>query len=166
MISRPCVRFEDGVFKMWYSYSMRGRQSSQRYRIGYAESLDGTHWERSRANPVLDVSSSGWDDEMVEYPEIDVVDGIYHMWYCGNGFGSVGYSEGIPETSVQIRTRTGPSVRPNQAWTDWSAPYTEPSGQPLLSPPEKYVQVRIRLASSNPSLTPAIRRVQVFSGNR
>jgi predicted GH43/DUF377 family glycosyl hydrolase len=155
VISRPFVLIENGIFKMWYS--MRGKA----YRIGYAESANGIHWERSPLNPILDVSPKGWDSGMVEYPEIDVVDGVYRMWYCGNGFGTVGYSEGVRETAVEIQTRTArtPSLRSN--WSQWSDIYTRPDGQPSLSPEGKYMQVRAVLRSSNSQLSPSLRSIQI-----
>ena len=36
-LARPCVLFEDNIFKMWISY----KTIDQTYRIGYAESIDG-----------------------------------------------------------------------------------------------------------------------------
>ena len=155
VISRPCVRIENGIFKMWYS--MRGKA----YRIGYAESADGIHWERSPVNPVLDVSSGGWDSDMVEYPEMDVVDGVYRMWYCGNGFGTVGYAEGIPETSLEVQTRTGPTRDPGGEWSDWSVKYSIPEGEPSKSPVNRYIQVRVVYRSSNPSLSPSLRSLEI-----
>lgn len=155
VISRPFVLEEDGIVKMWYS--MRGPT----YRIGYAESLDGIHWERSPISPILDVSPSGWDHDMVEYPEIDIVNGVYRMWYCGNGFGTVGYSEGISDTRLEIRTRTGPTPAPDNSWSDWSDLYRKPLGQPLLSPTQRYLQMAVHFRSANPQLTPSLRSIGI-----
>lgn len=84
-ISRPCVLHEDGVWKMWYSY--RG----ERYRIGYAESGDGRQWNRLDAQAGLDVSSTGWDADMVEYPFVFDHAGHRYMLYNGNGYGRSGF---------------------------------------------------------------------------
>lgn len=59
-ISRPSVIRDGGCWKMWFSH--RGSA----YRIGYAESLDGIHWQRLDADCQIDVSESGWDSEMIE----------------------------------------------------------------------------------------------------
>jgi hypothetical protein len=83
-ISRPCVIFENGAYKMWYSY--RGKS----YRIGYAESPDGIHWERKDEDVGIDVSKSGWDSEMIEYPFVFDHDGKRYMLYNGNGYGKTG----------------------------------------------------------------------------
>jgi predicted GH43/DUF377 family glycosyl hydrolase len=155
VVSRPYVRVEHGIFKMWYS--MRGKT----YRIGYDESGDGIHWERSPQNPILQVSPSGWDSDMVEYPEIDVVDGVYRMWYCGNGFGTVGYSEGVPETSLEVQTRSGPSPEPGGGWSEWSANYSAPDGQSCLSPANRYIQARVLFRTSKPNLSPSLRSLEI-----
>ena len=83
-ISRPCVLKEDGIYKMWYSY--RGKT----YRIGYAESKDGLQWERKDAEVGINVSESGWDSEMIEYPFVFDHNGKRYMLYNGNGYGKTG----------------------------------------------------------------------------
>ena len=83
-MSRPCVIKEDGVYKMWYSY--RGHS----YRIGYAESTDGIEWVRKDEEVGIDVSESGWDSEMVEYPFVFDHDGKRFMLYNGNEYGRTG----------------------------------------------------------------------------
>lgn len=82
---RPCVlRDADGVYRMWYSY--RGAQ----YRIGYAESHDGLSWTRMDGRAGIDVSASGWDSEMIEYPHVFDVGGHRYMLYNGNNYGGSG----------------------------------------------------------------------------
>ena len=39
----------------------------------------------------IDVSTSGWDSEMVAYPHVANVDGKILMFYCGNHFGKNGF---------------------------------------------------------------------------
>jgi hypothetical protein len=83
-IARPCVLREVGIYKMWYSY--RGK----RYGIGYAESKDGLHWERKDDEVGIDVSESGWDSEMIEYPFVFDHKGERYMLYNGNSYGKTG----------------------------------------------------------------------------
>ncbi len=83
-MSRPCVIKEDGLYKMWYSY--RGES----YRIGYAESADGIEWVRKDEDVGIDVSESGWDSQMVEYPFIFDHNGERYMLYNGNEYGKTG----------------------------------------------------------------------------
>jgi hypothetical protein len=82
--AHPCVVKEDGLYKMWYSY--RG----QSYRIGYGESLDGIKWTRKDEDVGIDVSASGWDSEMIEYPYLFENEGVHYMFYNGNGYGKTG----------------------------------------------------------------------------
>jgi predicted GH43/DUF377 family glycosyl hydrolase len=84
-ISKPCVIQENNIYKMWYSY--RGIA----YRIGYAESEDGIHWSRMDEKIGIDVSDSGWDSEMIEYPYVFEHNGEKYMLYNGNGYGKTGF---------------------------------------------------------------------------
>lgn len=69
---------------MWYA--VRG----EHYIIGYAESNDGYTWTRKDHLAGINVSESGWDSEMIEYPFIfDHKDNRY-MFYNGNGYGRTG----------------------------------------------------------------------------
>jgi hypothetical protein len=83
-IGRPCVLKGRGFYSLWYSY----RGSS--YRIGYAESIDGLHWERKDEKVGIDVSPSGWDSEMIEYAHVFEHKGERYMLYNGNGYGKTG----------------------------------------------------------------------------
>jgi hypothetical protein len=84
-ISRPSVIRDGDCWKMWFSH--RGYS----YRIGYAESLDGIHWQRLDADCQIDVSESGWDSEMIEYPFVFDHNGSRYMFYNGNGYGKTGF---------------------------------------------------------------------------
>lgn len=84
-IARPCVIYENEVFKMWYSVNFEGK-----YRLGYAESHDGMNWDRKDDLLNIEVSQSGWDSEQVEYPFVFSHLGKKHMLYNGNGYGKTG----------------------------------------------------------------------------
>jgi predicted GH43/DUF377 family glycosyl hydrolase len=90
-IARPCVIKEEGFYRMWYCY--RGES----YRIGYAESEDGIQWERKDEETGIDVSESGWDSEMIEYPFVFDHGGERYMLYNGNGYGKTGIGLAILE---------------------------------------------------------------------
>ena len=87
-ISIPRVIFENTIYKMWYSY--RGSPLANTYRIGYAESNDGKLWVRKDDVLNLDVSSNGWDSEMICYPYVFDHNGERYMLYNGNGYGKTG----------------------------------------------------------------------------
>lgn len=83
-MSRPYVLKQNGLYKMWYSY--RGES----YRIGYAESEDAISWRRKDEESGIDVSESGWDSEMIEYPFVFEHKGAQYMLYNGNDYGKTG----------------------------------------------------------------------------
>lgn len=83
-ISRPCVVKDGDVYRMWFA--SRGGS----YRIGYAESEDGLKWTRKDEESGIDVSSSGWDSEMVAYPYVFEHEGDFCMLYNGNDYGKSG----------------------------------------------------------------------------
>jgi hypothetical protein len=91
-ISRPSVLY-DGVWRMWYSY--RGAA----YRIGYAESRDGMCWQRFDDAVGIDVSKSGWDSQMIEYPFVFDHEGQRYMLYNGNNYGESGFGIAVMERS-------------------------------------------------------------------
>lgn len=90
-ISRPSVLRDADGWKMWYSF--RGLT----YRIGYAESEDGVRWNRRDGLVGIDVSSSGWDSEMIEYPFVFDHNGARYMLYNGNGYGRTGFGLAVLE---------------------------------------------------------------------
>ena len=93
-MSRPCVIKEDGVYKMLYSY--RG----ETYRIGYAESADGIAWVRKDGDVGIDVSQSGWDSQMVEYPFVFDHAGERYMLYNGNEYGKTGIGLAVLDSGI------------------------------------------------------------------
>jgi hypothetical protein len=71
------------------SEDFRGKAGG--YRLGYAWSDDLLHWHRDDAQAGLDVSSEGWDSEMIAYPHVFEVDGTTWLAYLGNGVGREGF---------------------------------------------------------------------------
>ena len=93
-IARPCVVKDGDRYRMWFS--CRG----DTYRIGYAESADGYDWTRLDERAGIDVSESGWDSEMIEYPFVFDFGGAKHLLYNGNGYGRSGVGAAIEEAVV------------------------------------------------------------------
>jgi len=83
-IARPWVIRDADRYRMWYSYR------DEAYRIGYAESHDGLTWERLDDRAGIDVSVTGWDSDMIEYPAVIRAAGREWMFYNGNGYGRTG----------------------------------------------------------------------------
>jgi len=89
----PDVTFRDGRYHMFYSYrhSHNYKTSEGGYRIGYAVSDDMVHWQRHDEMAGMEVSETGWDSEMVNYPHVFTLDGETYMLYQGNGMGRTGF---------------------------------------------------------------------------
>jgi hypothetical protein len=97
-IGRPAVFYEDGLYKMFYSY--RGilnyrTDREQSYRLGYAESRDGLTWTRRDEDVGIDRSDDGWDSEMIEYAYRYEYQGRKYLFYNGNGFGATGFGYAV-----------------------------------------------------------------------
>ncbi|MBC6961797.1 MAG: hypothetical protein DWB48_03410 [Nitrosomonas sp.] len=93
--SRPTmVRNDGGDFEMWFSFRSG---AGEKYRIGYARSDDGIHWMLALNRVGIDVSPSGWDSEMIEYPFVFDHNGTQYMLYNGNGYGKTGFGLAILE---------------------------------------------------------------------
>ncbi len=90
-VARSWVVPGRGLLQMWFSYVRRGSA----YRIGYAESTDYLEWRRDDVAGGLPVSPSGWDSEMVCYPNVVPHAGRYYMFYNGNRFGAAGFGVAI-----------------------------------------------------------------------
>jgi predicted GH43/DUF377 family glycosyl hydrolase len=96
--ARPTVVKEDGRYRMWYCF--RGStgyrtDKAQSYRLGYAESADGIHWNRMDDQVGIHRSDHGWDSVMMEYPFVYEHRGRKHMLYNGNGFGETGFGYAV-----------------------------------------------------------------------
>lgn len=86
-VGRPCVIYENGKYKMWYSV----RTIEKMYRLGYAESQNGIDWIRKDEEVGIDVSEVGWDSEMICYPSVIKVKNKTFLFYNGNNNGESGF---------------------------------------------------------------------------
>ena len=72
-IGRPWVVHLGDLYGMWFSYrGLVDYRTDPRtsYRIGYAESRDGLHWDRKPDPAGLERSAEGWDSVMMAYTHI------------------------------------------------------------------------------------------------
>jgi hypothetical protein len=88
---KPCVIKDPDRYRMWFC--SRGES----YRIRYAESRDGIEWARTNDDAGIDVSASGWDSEMIEYPCVFDHKGARYLLYAGNAFGRTGFGLAVAE---------------------------------------------------------------------
>ncbi|SLM50307.1 conserved protein of unknown function [Nitrospira japonica] len=95
-IARSSVLKFGGAYRMWYSTA---RLPVRPYRIGYAESDDGTRWTRIDEGVGFDVSDEGFDSEMICYPHVIHHENKLYMFYNGNGFGREGIGLAVADDS-------------------------------------------------------------------
>ena len=93
--ARPCVLKENGLYNMWYSF--KKGQDDYRYKMGYAESVDGLEWVRKDNEVDLVPSKDGWDSEMVTYPFVFNHNGKKYMLYNGNWYGKTGFGLAVKD---------------------------------------------------------------------
>lgn len=90
----PALMHLNGKYHMFFCYrhGLDFRyETDKAYRIGYASSDDLITWARDDSKVGIDVSESGWDSQMIEYPHISKINDKYIMFYCGNNFGKEGF---------------------------------------------------------------------------
>ena len=92
---RPCVIKINDIYYMWFAH--RATKSIDTYRIGFAHSTDGRVWVRNDSLAGLDVSTTGWDSEMICYPSVFEHKGTLYMLYNGNGYGKTGFGLAVLE---------------------------------------------------------------------
>lgn len=81
-----------------YRQSFDFRQNKERgYRIGHAWSDDLAGWTRDDGDPLLDITPSDWDSDMLCYPHVFECDGKVYLLYNGNEFGRYGFGLAVLE---------------------------------------------------------------------
>ena len=61
-------------------------------------------------------------------------------------------------TAVRLYARSGNTDTPDQTWSDWTGPYTDPDGEALACPPARYLQWKAELSTGNEE-TPSVSSV-------
>jgi len=95
---RPSVIKIDATYFMWYAH--RATRTTDTYRIGFASSTDGRHWDRADRLSGIDVANSGWDSEMICYPCVFLHGDTFYMLYNGNDYGKTGFGYAVMERRV------------------------------------------------------------------
>jgi len=78
-INRPAVVHREDGYHLWYTGQAGGHSW-----IGYATSLDGRHWKRMSAEPVLSADEP-WEKAAVMCPHViwDEQRKLFRLWYSG-----------------------------------------------------------------------------------
>jgi hypothetical protein len=64
-------------------------------------------------------------------------------------WGAIKWQGTVPAgTTLQLSTRSGNTRTADETWSDWSPPYTDPSGSPIVSPRARYLQWRAVLTGA------------------
>ncbi len=92
-VSRASVIKENGLYRMWHCYAI----GTGGYKMGYAESKDGFQFDRLDHKVGIGLSDSGWDSEMICYPNVFKHKEKTYMLYSGNGYGKEGFGIAILE---------------------------------------------------------------------
>lgn len=90
-LGRPYVIWNNIEYQMFYGYS----SEEFHYRLGYAVSKDGLNWERKDNEIGIQLSSSGWDSEMMAYPSVLKVKNKTFLFYNGNNYGYSGFGYAV-----------------------------------------------------------------------
>jgi hypothetical protein len=97
-IGRPWVVRLGDCYGMWFSYrGLVGYRTdpATSYRVGYAESHDGLHWDRKPDPQGLERSEGGWDSLMLGYTNVLYIRRRLHCFYNGDGFGRSGFGYAV-----------------------------------------------------------------------
>lgn len=90
--------FENGLWHALFAFR-DPVNGDGRYRLGYAYSYDQMTWSRDDSRLMIHGESSGWDNEMICYPQMFMHRGQRMMLYCGNAFGQHGF--GLARVEVE-----------------------------------------------------------------
>lgn len=92
-VARSSILNLDGLYYIWFSH--RATKDISTYRIGFATSVDLIKWHRDDSRAGIDVSETGWDSEMICYPQVFQHNGWLYMLYNGNGYGKTGFGYAV-----------------------------------------------------------------------
>lgn len=86
-IETPHVIQVDDAFWLYYVATVDSQiDDPANLRLGLATSLDGIHWTRHPANPLLARGGPGsWDARWIESPCIYKSDSLFYLWFNGVG---------------------------------------------------------------------------------
>ncbi len=79
-VMNPCVLYENGEYRMWYSAG----ETYEPNVLAYATSKDGINWTKKRFNPIIvSDKSKFYEQERVGGCQVVKVDGWYYIFYIG-----------------------------------------------------------------------------------
>ena len=80
-----------------------------------------------------------------------------------SSWGKIDWKSEVPDgASLQLQTRSGNSVEPNQTWSAWSPPYSNIQGEQMLSPKARFLQFKILFKALSGRATPRFHNATFF----
>lgn len=64
-------------------------------------------------------------------------------------------------TNLTLSTRSGNTEKPDDTWSKWSDDYNNASGEPITSPPARFIQWRAKLTTADGTAAPVLKSVSV-----
>jgi len=75
---------------------------------------------------------------------------------------TISWGENLPpDTNLTLQTRTGDSPTPDENWSNWSLPYTNPAGEMITSPRAWYIQYKVNFSTNDTAHTPVLDWVEI-----
>jgi hypothetical protein len=88
-------------------------------------------------------------------------EGPVHDSGTASRWGSIAWRGDMPAgCTVQLRTRSGNSGKPDRTWSDWSDPLSNPNGSQITSPNARFIQWKAEMKGAN-GATPIVNSVSV-----
>lgn len=79
-VMNPCVLYENGIYRMWYSAG----ETYEPNVLAYAVSKDGIHWDKKCGNPILACDPSHvYEQDRIGGCQVVKTDGEYYLFYIG-----------------------------------------------------------------------------------
>jgi len=111
------------LYKMWYS----GGEQHEPNAIGYAESIDGIQWEKSRMNPIFHADpASSWERHKVAGCQVMPYQNGYLMFYIGfrnEDYAQIGAARSADGITSWKRSKHNPIIAPDKNAWDGEACY-------------------------------------------
>ncbi len=77
-------------------------------------------------------------------------------------WGKIEWLADVPSgTNLILQSRSGNSLPPSDTWSDWSPPYQK-SGESILSPKGRYLQLKVLFRSQTGNVSPRLQRITLF----
>jgi hypothetical protein len=77
-----------------------------------------------------------------------------------SSWGVISWLADIPQgATLRLETRSGNSSEPGPSWSDWSPPYQNGNGEPILSPKARFLQFRALFKTPSGRVSPRLQRV-------